>query len=160
MPGQRHQTPLGLMAKEHQHDRLHEPAQKPGPGFESKLALLGEWIDAATRIKQVAVMHSLRENQSLVMHRRIAALLIEQPGAVIGKALDNLHRWTAAADAAEIPAVYREWKELLLARNPDEIVAILVSEDEDAVRLRQSSPFAGVLDAREVWKIKRRHEAA
>lgn len=120
----------------------------------------GEWIDAVTLIKQLAVMHSLREKQSLAMHRRIAALLIERPGVVIGKALDNLQRWMVAAGVAEVPAVYREWKELLLARNPDEIVAILLSEDEDAVRLKQSSPFAGVLDAREVWKIKRSHAAA
>jgi hypothetical protein len=35
-------------------------------------------------------MHTIREKQSLAMHRRVAALLIERPDAVIGKALDNL----------------------------------------------------------------------
>jgi hypothetical protein len=87
-------------------------------------------------------------------------LLIERPDAVIGKALDNLQRWTARSDAAEVPAVYQEWRKLLLTGNPEAIAAILVSDDGDAVRLRQSTPFAGVLGAREIWKIKRCHEAA
>lgn len=105
-------------------------------------------------------MHAIRERQSLAMHRRIAGLLAEQPEAVIGKALANLGRWTAGVDSADIPAAYSEWRSLLLENSPAEIAALLVSEHENAARLRQSSPFAGVLDAREVWKIKRSHEAA
>ena len=105
-------------------------------------------------------MHAIRERQSLAMHRRIAGLLAEQPEAVICKALDNLCRWAADVDPCEIPAAYSEWRNLLSGPPPDEIAALLVSEHEDAVRLRQSTPFAGVLSAHEVWKIKRSHETA
>jgi hypothetical protein len=79
---------------------------------------------------------------------------------VIDKALDNLQRWTAQSDAAEVPAVYQEWRKLLTNRDPQEIAEILLSDEENAVRLRQSTPFAGVLGAREIWKIKRCHETA
>lgn len=104
-------------------------------------------------------MHSIREKQSLAMHRRIAVLLAERPIAVIGKALENLQQWTSGVEPAEVPSVYLEWKELLRKHHPHEIAALLVADDEDAARLRQSTPFAGVLDAREVWNIKRSHEA-
>jgi hypothetical protein len=112
------------------------------------------------RTDQFAGMHRIREMQSLAMHRRIAVLLAERPDVVIGKALGNLARWMEGLPVAEVPTVYLEWKEMLSVKNPNEIAMILISEDEDAVRLRQSSPFAGVLDAREVWRIKRTHEAA
>jgi len=79
---------------------------------------------------------------------------------VIAKALDNLRRWTAGSNVEQMPAVYLEWRNLLVEKTPAEITEILISETEDSVRLRQSSPFAGVLNAREVWKIKRSHEAA
>ncbi len=91
------------------------------------------------------------------MHRLIAERLVAQPEMVIPKALDNLRRWT---DGACLSGAYAEWHAILVGKKPEEIAALLVSEDEDAVRLRQSSPFAGVLDAREVWKIKRSHETA
>lgn len=48
-------------------------------------------------------MHAIRERQPLALHRRIAELLAKQPEAVIGKAIDNLYRWTAEVDPAEIP---------------------------------------------------------
>lgn len=81
-------------------------------------------------------MHVIREKQSLAMHRRIAAMLAERPDVVIGKALDNLRRWTTGVDVAEVPTVYLEWSNLLAEKTPNAMAAILVCEDEDAVRLR------------------------
>jgi hypothetical protein len=43
---------------------------------------------------------------------------------------------------------------------PGEVAYFMVSESELATRMRQSSPFAGVLSPREVWAIKKSHEAA
>jgi hypothetical protein len=98
--------------------------------------------------------------QSLVMHRRIAELMAANPQAVISKALANLRRWSAPGNPAQVPGAYTEWLDLLNRMSPAEIAGLLVSEDENAVRLRQSSPFAGVLGAREVWAIKQGHEPA
>lgn len=107
----------------------------------------------------VSPMHQRREKQSLALHRRIAERLLDDPTAVIGKAVENLKRWENASPHGLSPACL-EWREILTRRAPAEIAERIVADDEDAARLRQSSPFAGVLDPREVWAIKRGHEAA
>jgi hypothetical protein len=94
------------------------------------------------------------------MHRRIAIMIESDPDAVIGKALENLRAWTARQqDSSAIP-VYQEWQDLLARMSPREIAGFMVSDTEQAARMRQSNPFAGVLSPREVWAIKRNHEAA
>lgn len=104
-------------------------------------------------------MHHVRERQSLAIHRRVAGLIAENPDAVIAKAKDNLLRWSQASESG-LPPAYAEWLAILNQCTPSEIAALIVSTDENASRLRQSSPFAGVLPPREVWAIKRNHEAA
>lgn len=104
-------------------------------------------------------MHSRREMQSLILHRRIAERLAGDPARVIEKALENLKRWENSSGQGLAP-IYLEWHEIFTRRTPAEIAELIVSDDENAVRLRQSSPFAGVLTPREVWQIKRGHEAA
>lgn len=89
----------------------------------------------------------------------MALLIEEKPDAVIAKAKENLHRWGQASESGLSPA-HAEWLNILNQRTPSEIAALMVSTDENATRLRQSSPFAGVLSPREVWSIKRDHEAA
>ena len=68
----------------------------------------------------------------------------------------NLDRWEQRnAHAPGLVRCYREWRGLLelpLAQ----VRALLVEESENARRLRQSSPFAGALTARQVWQIKER----
>lgn len=106
------------------------------------------------------LVHRHREMQSLAMHRRIAAIMEHDPDAVIGKALYNLHAWMAKQQDASEVAAFEEWLELLTRMTPHEIANLIVSDTEQAVRMRQSSPFAGVLTPQEVWAIKRSHEAA
>lgn len=105
-------------------------------------------------------MHERRDIQSLEIHRRIAGLLIAEPERVIGKALSNLDSWISHRDASAPGSAYQEWLGLLQAHTPEEIAARIVSTDQDAVRLRQSSPFAGILSPREIWSIKRKDAAA
>jgi hypothetical protein len=105
-------------------------------------------------------MHERRENQSLEIHRRIAGLLIAEPERVIGKALSNLNSWITSRDASAPGSAYQEWLRLLQTHTAEEIAKRIVSTDEDAVRLRQSSPFAGILPPREIWSIKRTNAAA
>jgi hypothetical protein len=98
--------------------------------------------------------------QSLAMHRRIAALMERHPDVVIGKAVRNLHAWLANQQEPAVVTVFQEWLDLLNRMSPDEIAGFIVSESAEAARMRQSSPFAGVLSPQEVWAIKRSHEAA
>jgi hypothetical protein len=92
--------------------------------------------------------HKRLEDRSLALHREIAERLEQNPELIeIAKA--NLERW--AARDGDLP-VWREWREILnkpLAL----IIAILRSDDETSKRLRQSSPFSGILSPRERWNI-------
>ena len=65
----------------------------------------------------------------------------------------NIARWTALWGHLE-PA-YAEWL-LILARPWPEIRQLLVADDENSKRLRQSTPFVGVLT---VWERKAIHDS-
>jgi len=105
-------------------------------------------------------MHHRREVQSLEMHRRIAAMMERDPTPVLGKAMANLQAWLARHQGSALEPVFKEWQDLLTRLSPSEVAAFIIAEDERAGRMRQSSPFAGVLSPREVWAIKRSHDAA
>jgi hypothetical protein len=94
------------------------------------------------------------------MGRRVASRLRQQP-ELLRITHENLDRWTSLnADAPSLLRCYAEWRELL-NRPLEEICSLLSADTEEARRLRQNSPFAGVLSPQEVWEIKRqfRHEA-
>lgn len=81
------------------------------------------------------------------MHRLIAERLPEDPG-VVESARQRVRRWQD--DGAIDPRWAREWLELL--DGPlDELSSVLVDAGERARHLRQTSPFAGALDARARW---------
>lgn len=87
------------------------------------------------------------------MGRRVAARLRQQP-EMLQVAHDNLSRWAQLnANAPALLRCYAEWREIL-NRPLKDICEILVSETGEGQRLRQNSPFAGVLSARDVWELK------
>lgn len=97
--------------------------------------------------------HELVDQISLELGRRTAARLRQQPD-LLQLAHDNLARWSQQnGDAPALLRCYTEWRELL-NRPLEEICAVLTSENEAGQRLRQNSPFAGILSAREVWELK------
>lgn len=87
-------------------------------------------------------------------------MMKRDPDAVIGKAVRNLQAWMASQQEPSEVAVFQEWLDLLSGMTPREIADFIVSDSERAARMRQSSPFAGLLTPQEVWAIKRSHEAA
>lgn len=107
-------------------------------------------------------VHQRREQESLEIHRRIARRLDDDAVPVLEKARGNLRRWLSDRGEDSLAAVYREWESLLGSLTVAQVSALLVAEDERSTRLRQSSPFAGVLSPQEVWEIKRscRHATA
>jgi len=99
------------------------------------------------------MQHAVLNEISLELGRRVAARLREQP-TLLDAARDNLTRWSRQnADAAALVRCYREWQ-AILERPLGEICQILEADNEESHRLRQNSPFAGVLPAAEVWSIK------
>jgi hypothetical protein len=89
---------------------------------------------------------SLLEARSLAMHAAIAAKIERQP-KLLEIARNNLKRWRARWEDA-VPAWHQEWCEILDRPWP-EVVAVMTAPGEASARLRQSSPFAGVLSAEE-----------
>jgi len=105
------------------------------------------------------VSHELTDEISLELGRRVAARLRQQP-ALLRVALENLDRWTQMnASAPALLRCYAEWRQIL-ERPLEQVCDLLSSDSEEARRLRQNSPFAGVLSAREVWELKQRFRHA
>jgi len=110
----------------------------------------------------VTVMdHSFQDAVSLELARRIADGLPEHP-EWLEYARANLDRWSRRNnDAPSLLRCYQEWRELLAQPIP-EIVRNLTADTDEGQRIRQNSPFAGILTPAEVWKIKSRirHETS
>jgi hypothetical protein len=98
--------------------------------------------------------HADIEARSLEMDRMIAKRLRENP-AVLDKARSVLANWMASCDASVRP-VFEEWRAIL--DGPiSEVFAALEGRDERSVRLRQSSPFCGILTPAERTSILMSH---
>lgn len=76
------------------------------------------------------------------------------PSEIRAQILANLHRWKA--QGAWVSA-YDEWH--AIARSGDDgcLFAVMLGRDEEAVCLRQSMPYVGLLSRREVRRL---HEEA
>lgn len=95
--------------------------------------------------------HRLAELRSLAYHRVIAQRLHEDR-SILERARARVAAWLAE-DGRARPYAER-WKEVL--DGPDAQIARVLVEDSEAARaLRQATPFAGALDARERWRLWR-----
>ena len=103
--------------------------------------------------------HSKIDQVSLELGRCVAGRLRLRPEVLeVGRA--NLARWSRQnASAPALLRCYAEWQSIL-DRPLEDICDLLCAETEDARRLRQNSPFAGVLSPAEVWEIKSRFHHA
>jgi len=84
------------------------------------------------------------------MHAVIAAKIEREP-KLLDIARNNLKRWRARSKGGAA-AWHQEWCEILNRPWP-EIAAIMTEPSEEGARLRQSSPFAGVLSAAERRRV-------
>jgi len=92
--------------------------------------------------------HGRIEERSILLHRVIAQRVSENP-ALLDAARANLRRWVGR-DGGRL--YWTEWENMLKG-SLDDLLAFMVSPSEKARRLRQSSPFCGILTPRERWKI-------
>jgi hypothetical protein len=94
--------------------------------------------------------HRLLEARSLAMHALVARK-IERDPTLLAIARRNIDRWSARSQDGP-PVWLTQWRELL--EQPWQHVAALITEpSERGARMRQSSPFAGVLTNQERWNI-------
>ncbi len=94
------------------------------------------------------------EKQVAALHAAIASRIREGDPFPIARARDNLKRWQARFGGS-LPTAYVEWVELLDSCDKNDILAVLLGHDDDAVRRRSNSPFTGVLNAAERLEIMR-----
>jgi hypothetical protein len=100
--------------------------------------------------------HRLGEARSLAYHREVARRLRREPER-IEVARERVQDWLRTGEPDARYA--RAWSEIL-DRSIEEIAAFLVEETETARALRQVTPFAGFLSARERWRIWREVRAS
>jgi hypothetical protein len=93
--------------------------------------------------------HARVDARSLAMHRAIAEKLRAHP-ELMEIAHENLERWSAAPGRSG--RYWDQWRELL-SRPLPEVLAAIVEDSERMTAMRQTSPFAGVLEPRERWAI-------
>jgi hypothetical protein len=94
--------------------------------------------------------HRVIEARSLAMHCLIAQKIADDP-ALLDIPRRNIAAWRARYGGAAPPAL-DEWREIL--KQPWQAIALILTDPgESAARLRQSSPFAGVLTPAERERI-------
>ena len=102
--------------------------------------------------------HEWIDKRSLALDRLIAGKLSARP-ELLQQALRTLERWIADRQP-DPPPVLLEWLAILRSRSHMEILDLLRSDTEDARRLRQSSPFCGILSEEERLAVFREYETA
>jgi hypothetical protein len=100
--------------------------------------------------------HRQIEERSLELARAIAARIDADPSrSGLARAREVCARWRRMGRAAGV----EEWARILEG-SWDEVKEALLDPSETGRRLRQSSPFCGVLSPRERWAVWRRFRAA
>jgi hypothetical protein len=98
--------------------------------------------------------HQFLDRLALAYHHAIAERLLASPEEVLGVARDNLLRWIQRHAGTGTVQALKEWQDLIETRTVAELAAIMTDDSDEGQRLRQSTPFAGVLsddERREVF---------
>lgn len=109
------------------------------------------WVPVRPESVAVYSDHCIVEARSLALHCVIARKIFRRP-ALLDVARRNLAAWKRARADAERPRCLDEWEQILRRPWP-EIAAFITATSAQAARLRQSSPFAGVLDRHERKRV-------
>jgi antitoxin component of MazEF toxin-antitoxin module len=92
-------------------------------------------------------------HQELDEHRRVLALAVIRkftPREIRAQILANLSRWKGQGVWGD---AYEEWLQIAATADDGQLFAAMIGRDENAVRLRQSAPFVGLLPKEEVRKL-------
>ena len=100
--------------------------------------------------------HQWIDQRSLALDRAIAEKLRVDPSQ-LDRVRATLRRWIASRQPA-VPRDLLEWQEILDRYPLEEVLMLLRCDDERMRRLRQSSPFCGVLSTEERLAILEEYE--
>lgn len=97
--------------------------------------------------------HQFLDQLALAYHRVIADRLRASPKEILELAKENLARWVRVHEGTGTVYALHEWQRLLETKTVPELVAIITEDSDEGQRLRQSTPFAGVLSDSERKEI-------
>lgn len=131
------------------------PGAKIEGWFQIKKWLVWRQFSAISVYDVLLMNHAFQDAVSLELARHVAiGLRIHSEWLDVARA--NLERWSQRNyQAPSLLRCYDEWRGIL-ERPLDEICAMLVAETDEGQRLRQNSPFTGLLSPAVVWEIKAR----
>jgi hypothetical protein len=103
--------------------------------------------------------HTMIDARNRELHQIIAGKIRQNP-ALIQQVQKILARWLRAMDQSERGySSLVEWQRLLEKQPLNQVLDFISSEDEEACRLRQSTPFVGLLTDQERLAVFRKYEA-
>lgn len=116
----------------------------------------GDPLEVTPRGIRPAARRGLSHKALDELKRSIALAVVRQftPREIRAQILANLHRWHR--QGAWVSA-YDEWRDIATRGDDGELFAAMLGHDDNAVRLRQSMPFVGLLPQEEVRLL---HEEA
>jgi len=88
------------------------------------------------------VTHEWLEQRSLALHVEIAKMIREKP-ELMDQVKATLQRWIR--QDGEVTMVRAEWDNILKTSTIEEVLKLITRDNEEAQRLRKSSPFTGIL---------------
>jgi len=113
----------------------------------------GEWPLGA-RYNRTVRSHQWIDQRSLALHSAVASKLEATP-ELLEVAKENLRRWLSRRPVSAL----LEWQDVLDRAPLSDVIGLLRSASADAARLRQSSPFPGVLSPSERRSILAEYES-
>jgi len=86
------------------------------------------------------------------LRRSIALAVVQRHSAreIRAQILANLHRWKARGVWG---GAYEEWQFLASGSDDGQLFAAMLGRDQEAIRLRQSAPFVGLIPKDEVRRL-------
>lgn len=91
----------------------------------------------------------------LACHRAMARKIRRDP-KLFNRARRNIARWIRSNRGC--PAPLAEWRQILFSQDVNSVLRLITRPDEEGNRLRQSSPFCGILTEREREAIWARYD--
>ncbi len=99
-------------------------------------------------------MQKRADLRSIALHQEIVKKLRSHP-SLWAIPRNNLAKWKKMRGG--LPPALVEWEKILTTHSKEQILSLLESESEEAIRLRSSSPFTGILTEAERRKIFERY---
>jgi len=104
--------------------------------------------------------HDLIDRRSLDLNRLVAEKIRQQPELMnmVREKLDRILGEPRFSESCK--DALREWQTIFSLKSSNEILEILVEDSNEGQRLRQSTPFTGILNQQEREEVFRRYAPA